>query len=939
MESLEDVALVKNRFETDFLPKYRGLWKSILDIQNSKKPATPPPSFGGFMDAIQNKKTISIKIDHGDDCECCVPPVLEWEEQESAHHNNHEVLDETTEDDSESTQASPSSYESDASIQTSSSIPFHSSFGRIESTPLPEKYYMEEPQADARESVSFMVSPESKVECDEYDDSKKTVQVRSESDIKLESNQLENKEAANESNEEYFSTREDISEDEGASKEENDEDESHSSGSTAVHFDIAFVVQSSPNNRQKDERGLDHKLESQEVGADDWEGNDGDSSQSSGNTAVHFDISHVIHSPCEEDRKENPTPGRNYQVPLGQNLFTPQQRTHFSPAPKPSSLDGALMAGFASLNVDHAARLSPICTETDSPNKTSSTIHSKLQHDVVDEDIGEDDEADAFDNDTAAAAADDDDDDSSQSSGDTAVHFDISHIVYSPEKSENDESTPIENSEGNDIESDADDDSSQSSGNTAVHFDISHIVHSPKKDEHGTSTPDENSQAPEDRILFTPQQITNFSPASITAPKPYSLDEELMAGFASLQVGQAAAQTSPVRTYSDSPNQKGSDRKVDSEEIDEDDDDDDTGSQSSGSTAVHFDMSHIVHSSRDKDMCDDPKLSTPIQAIFSSPTSMKAPQPMSDSADRRVLHGGPTSPTRHKAEASTLDKNSRFVDLSDSSSEDEEVFPKAEANTQRLAPTSKPTARPQPTRIQVASGEDTSSEEEEWDGNVSDKAEWIDSSDDEVESKARPDDNIKKQTNQVVTFSDTSDDECSFDSNFSSDEDLENRNPNNLEMSSKKRSLSSKMSKAAFRRNRQSLAEDNFSHFNKAAFGGNIASVEVIWSNKLRTTAGLTRLKKSYMNMRPGIPQERLASIELSTKVLDDPERLRSTLLHEMVHAAAWIIDGVSRPPHGSTFKKWANIAMNKIPDVEVTTTHDYQIQYKYAWVSSTTCV
>ena len=32
----------------------------------------------------------------------------------------------------------------------------------------------------------------------------------------------------------------------------------------------------------------------------------------------------------------------------------------------------------------------------------------------------------------------------------------------------------------------------------------------------------------------------------------------------------------------------------------------------------------------------------------------------------------------------------------------------------------------------------------------------------------------------------------------------------------------------------------------------------------------------------------RVATIELSTKVIDDEERLRSTLLHEMCHAAQW---------------------------------------------------
>ena len=39
----------------------------------------------------------------------------------------------------------------------------------------------------------------------------------------------------------------------------------------------------------------------------------------------------------------------------------------------------------------------------------------------------------------------------------------------------------------------------------------------------------------------------------------------------------------------------------------------------------------------------------------------------------------------------------------------------------------------------------------------------------------------------------------------------------------------------------------------------------------------------------------RVATIELSTKVIDDEERLRSTLLHEMCHAAQWLVDGVHK--------------------------------------------
>jgi len=108
--------------------------------------------------------------------------------------------------------------------------------------------------------------------------------------------------------------------------------------------------------------------------------------------------------------------------------------------------------------------------------------------------------------------------------------------------------------------------------------------------------------------------------------------------------------------------------------------------------------------------------------------------------------------------------------------------------------------------------------------------------------------------------------------------------------------------------------------------------VSVTWSNKLRTTAGLTRLLRKASGGRE-------AKIELSTKIIDDRKRLRATLLHEMCHAAAWLVDNNSKPPHGPCFKKWAKIAMSAVPDVEVTTTHDYAINsYKYAWACENNC-
>lgn len=133
--------------------------------------------------------------------------------------------------------------------------------------------------------------------------------------------------------------------------------------------------------------------------------------------------------------------------------------------------------------------------------------------------------------------------------------------------------------------------------------------------------------------------------------------------------------------------------------------------------------------------------------------------------------------------------------------------------------------------------------------------------------------------------------------------------------------------KGQFRRIREQLTNEAFQEFNMVVFEGKLSTIVVTWSSKLRTTAGVTRCTKDMAN-----PNRRFATIELSMKVIDEHHRLRHTLLHEMCHAAQWLIDGEINPPHGACFKKWANHAMSKIQGAVVTTTHDFAIQYKYAW-------
>ena len=77
---------------------------------------------------------------------------------------------------------------------------------------------------------------------------------------------------------------------------------------------------------------------------------------------------------------------------------------------------------------------------------------------------------------------------------------------------------------------------------------------------------------------------------------------------------------------------------------------------------------------------------------------------------------------------------------------------------------------------------------------------------------------------------------------------------------------------------------------------------------------------------------ERFSVIELSSKVLDSPDRLRDTLIHEMCHAAAWIISGYP-DGHGPLFKDWARRAMATFPELPVIARcHNYVIRTKYTY-------
>ena len=133
-----------------------------------------------------------------------------------------------------------------------------------------------------------------------------------------------------------------------------------------------------------------------------------------------------------------------------------------------------------------------------------------------------------------------------------------------------------------------------------------------------------------------------------------------------------------------------------------------------------------------------------------------------------------------------------------------------------------------------------------------------------------------------------------------------------------------------FARHKETIAAALYSEFNKDGFDGALPDTfEITWNAKLLTTAGLTHYRKIT---RSSGKSEYHARIELSTKVLDTAEKLEATLLHEMCHAAAWLLDQCAKPPHGSVFKKWATKVMRVYPVVSVDTCHSYQIHQPFKY-------
>ncbi|KAL4789788.1 SprT-like family-domain-containing protein [Aspergillus venezuelensis] len=173
--------------------------------------------------------------------------------------------------------------------------------------------------------------------------------------------------------------------------------------------------------------------------------------------------------------------------------------------------------------------------------------------------------------------------------------------------------------------------------------------------------------------------------------------------------------------------------------------------------------------------------------------------------------------------------------------------------------------------------------------------------------------------------------------------------------------------KKSFDNRKAAFAEDFLKVLDDAVSGGEVQArsaetggVRIVWSKTLQTTAGRAnwRRDRSLPDSRSGTPGDsssgsetppvsesiikHYATIELAERIIDDEDRLLNTLAHEYCHLANYIVSNVRNNPHGASFQAWGKKCKEALKDhpiyggrVEVTTKHNYKIDYKYVW----TCV
>ncbi|RLU16154.1 hypothetical protein DMN91_011914 [Ooceraea biroi] len=133
-----------------------------------------------------------------------------------------------------------------------------------------------------------------------------------------------------------------------------------------------------------------------------------------------------------------------------------------------------------------------------------------------------------------------------------------------------------------------------------------------------------------------------------------------------------------------------------------------------------------------------------------------------------------------------------------------------------------------------------------------------------------------------------------------------------------------------YKNNKEALCKELYRLYNEKVFDNKLPQeMPIEWNVRMRGTAGYCYNKKTIRSLSGAAKSSRIV---LATKILDAPDRLRDTLIHEMCHAAAWLLNDVS-DGHGPFWTGWANKAMKTFPELPpIRRCHDYEIKTKFTY-------
>ena len=138
----------------------------------------------------------------------------------------------------------------------------------------------------------------------------------------------------------------------------------------------------------------------------------------------------------------------------------------------------------------------------------------------------------------------------------------------------------------------------------------------------------------------------------------------------------------------------------------------------------------------------------------------------------------------------------------------------------------------------------------------------------------------------------------------------------------------------AYSENKEELAKLLYDLYNEKAFGGALPRcIPIRWNRRLQSAAGQSVFYRTFnRSTRQPVGRPRSISVELSTKILNSPSRLRDTLAHELCHVATLVVSG-KKDGHGDVWKQWTRQFMDTCPDLpNISRCHSYDIEKKYGY-------